>query len=64
MADNYEFRKALVGVDHQRDLEVVYLAQVNGLTRQDLADSLDFYYGGDLSLYEHVLELFDEAQGN
>ena len=61
MADNETFRSALVGIDHQRDISAVYTARAYGLTREDFEDSLAFYHGGDDIQYEHILELWDEA---
>lgn len=61
MADNWEFRGAMVGIDHQRNMGFVYTALAMNLTRGDFEDSLAFYFGGDRDQYDFILELWDET---
>jgi hypothetical protein len=61
MADNFEYRGVMIGIDQQRNISFVYTALAMGLSRGDFEDSLDFYFGGDRDQYDFILELWDET---
>lgn len=61
MAENIEFRRTLVQAENVFTVGAVAEARKLGLDRNDFVENLNFYYGGDESLYEHIVELYDET---